>query len=87
MSPPTESDVLSEIQRIAREELEVRDPVTPTDELSERLDLDSMRLSILAVSLEDRFRIHLREDDAQQVTTVQELARLVVRRAGEEPPC
>jgi acyl carrier protein len=84
---PTEAEVVTEIQRIARAELEVGEPVMAQDVLATRLVLDSMRLIILAVSLEDRFRVRLREEDTQAVTTVAELARLVVRRVQEAEPC
>jgi acyl carrier protein len=84
---PTEAEVVFEIQRIAREELEVPDPIQGADPLATRLELDSLRLTILAVSLEDRFRVRLREEDAEHLVTVTDLAQLVIRRARETYPC
>jgi acyl carrier protein len=84
---PTEADVLAEIQRIASEELEIATPIQSSDPLFSGLALDSMRLTILAVGLEDRFRIRLSHEDATQVTTVAELAQLVALRTQEASPC
>ncbi len=77
--------VVVEIQRISSGELELplAREVRPTDRLVEDLQLDSLGLTVLAVGLEDRFRIKLTEEDAAHVTTVHELAALVARRAQE----
>ena len=47
------------------------------------LQLDSVGLLTLVVSLEDRFRVALAEEDAARVRTVAELAALVVRKSQE----
>lgn len=80
---PTEEDVLGEIGRILREELEIDHPLSPHDTLSAGLALDSLSRTVLAVGLEDRFRVRLTEEDAE-VTTVGDLARLIATRAREE---
>jgi acyl carrier protein len=80
MSIPTEADVLDEIRRILRDELEVDRPIAPEDAIAR--DLDSLARTVLAVGLEDRFRVRLTEDDAQ-LATVSDLARVIVARARE----
>ena len=82
MAIPTETEVLAEISRIAREELEVTQPLRGEDGLAAALGLDSLRLTILAVGLENRFRVRLEDEDTSAVNTVAELAELVVRRAA-----
>ena len=59
---PSSQEVVDEIRRIARQELELQRPVDAGDELIRDLQLDSLGLTILAVGLEDRFRIKLTED-------------------------
>jgi acyl carrier protein len=74
-----EAQVLDEIRRIAVEQLE---PGTIGDP-DGRLTLDSLSAVVLAVGLEDRYRIRLREEDTAGLQTVRDLAALVVRRIGE----
>lgn len=81
----TEAEVFAEIQRIAREELDHTRPVSLTDSLAQDLELDSMGLIIVAVNLENRFRIKLSEQDAERIDTVQDVVRWVVRRTEESP--
>jgi acyl carrier protein len=78
------AEVVEEMQRIAARELELPAPLGPQSHLVRDLALDSLGLTVLAVGLENRFRIHLREEDAQGVETVSDLAALVVRRIREE---
>ena len=77
------SQVLAEIRRIAAEELELSRPPQPGDELIRDLQLDSMGLIVLAVGLENRFRVKLSEEDASHVVTVADLSALVLRRVAE----
>lgn len=75
-----EQEVLAEIRRIAAEELEWRGEVEPEHDLVGDLQLDSLGLTVLAVGLENRFRIRLSEEDAQGIKTVADLTRLVEGR-------
>jgi acyl carrier protein len=75
-------EVLAEIRRIAADELECKDAVEPGHDLLKDLQLDSLGLTVLAVGLENRFRIRLSEEDAQEVRTVGDLAKLVAQRAA-----
>ncbi len=82
MAPPTEEQVLAEIRRIVARELEITGPIQSHHGLIQDLRLDSLGLTVLAVGLEDRFRVKLTEEDSAQINTVQDLARLVASRAG-----
>ena len=76
------AQVLEEIRRIAAEELEWAGPVEPAHSLLGDLQLDSLGLTVLAVGLENRFRVKLSEEDGVGVATVGELAALVAARAA-----
>lgn len=76
-----ESEILAEIRRIASQELEISHLVEPSDQLIQDLELDSLGATVLAVGLEDKFRIRLSPEDSGQVETVQDLVQLVARRA------
>ncbi len=75
--------VLEEIRRIARVELELTTEVLPTARLNEDLHLDSMAMIVVAVGLENAFRVKLQEEDAGAITTVADLVKLVVQRVEE----
>jgi len=79
----TEAQVLDAIRAIARSELELERPIVPEDDLLRDLLLDSLGLTVLAVGLENRFRVKLSEEDASGVQTVGDLARHVASRTGE----
>lgn len=79
----SELEVLAEIRRIATEELEWQGELEPRHELLRDMQLDSLGLTVLAVGLENRFRIRLSEEDAQGVRTVEDLMRLVAQRAAD----
>jgi acyl carrier protein len=78
-----ENRVLEELRRIARVELEYPQEVLLTQRLQEDLRLDSMAMIVVAVGLENAFRVKLQEEDAGAIATVADLVKLVVRRVGE----
>jgi acyl carrier protein len=80
-----ERDVVAEIRRILGEELEWKGAVEPAHDLLRDLQLDSLGITVLAVGLENRFRVKLSEEDAAGVLTVADLAKLVSRRVAETP--
>jgi acyl carrier protein len=82
----TQQAVLEEIRRIAAEELEWTRPVQPTDDLLKDLQLDSLGLTVLAVGLENRFRVKLTEEDSAGILTVADLMHLVAARTAASPP-
>ena len=75
--------VLDEMSRIAARELEFTGPVRPDARMAD-LGLDSLGLTVLAVGLENRFRVRLQEQDAEGIETASDLAALVVRRVREQ---
>ena len=78
------AQVLAAMHDIARTELDYAAPIALTQRLNEDLHLDSMNMIVMAVGLENRFRIKLDEQDAGQLITVGDLVTLVVRRAQEQ---
>nr|AYM53424.1 acyl carrier protein [Melittangium lichenicola] len=72
--------VLDEIRRIVSQELEWSGPVEPVHHLMRDLQLDSLGLTVLAVELENRFRIRLTMEDSAGVVSVGDLMRLVASR-------
>ena len=77
------ADVLAEVRRTFREALEFAGPVEPRHDLRADLELDSMGALVLAVALEDRFRVKLDGADAAAVRTVADLVTLVERKVAE----
>jgi acyl carrier protein len=77
--------VLREIRRIVSQELDWQAEVEPSHHLMKDLQLDSMGLTVLAVELENHFRIRLSMEDSVGVNTVGDLMRLVATKAAEEP--
>lgn len=78
-------DVFAGLAEIARRSLGVTRPLTRGDTLIGTLGLDSLGLLSLAVEVEDRFRITLREEE-QQLQTVGDLCDLIERRLAEVRP-
>jgi acyl carrier protein len=81
--PDLRAEILAEIRRVFAADLEVPEPVEPHHELGRDLRVDSMGAIVLAVALEDRFRVKLSDDDAAAVVTVKDLMDLVERRSRE----
>jgi acyl carrier protein len=76
--------VLFEVRRILSQELDWRGQVEPSHHLMRDLQLDSLGLTVLAVELENRFRIRLSVEDSVGVSTVGDLMRLVASRTAED---
>ncbi len=77
-----EARVAQEILRLAREDLGLEGAPAPGEALAGALD--SLMLLSLVVAVEDRFRVILTDDDAAGTRSLEDLARLVVRRAAPE---
>jgi acyl carrier protein len=80
----TSADVIEEMKRIAERELELAGTIAADAQLVRDLGLDSLGLTVLAVGLENRFRVRLQEEDAEGIVTAGDLALLVVRRVREQ---
>lgn len=79
-----ERQVLEEVRRIAQDELDYQGVIESASRLKEDLELDSMAMIVVAVGLENHFRVKLHETDAGALVTVADLARLVERRLVEQ---
>ncbi len=77
------AEVLAEIRRTLAADLEVAGPVELHHQLAADLQVDSVGALVLAVALEDRFRVSLAGTDAPSVVTVEDLV-VVVERAVRE---
>lgn len=76
--------VLEELRAIATRELEHEGPISPGMSLAADLRLDSMAMIVVAVGLENRFRVRLDEQDAGRLDTVGDLVALVCQRVAEK---
>jgi acyl carrier protein len=81
--PDLRAEILAEIRRVLSVDLEVTEPVEPHHGLVRDLAVDSMGAIVLAVALEDRFRVKLSDEDAGAIVTVEDLMDLVERRSKE----
>jgi acyl carrier protein len=79
-----EAEVLAEIRRIFAAELEREAPVEREHELLRELQVDSLGAIVLAVGLEDRFRVKLEESDTEGVVTVADLVERVAARVRSD---
>ncbi len=78
------ADVLAEVRLVARRELDFEGAIEPAHALAGDLRLDSLGMIVVAVALENRFRVRLQEEDAGQLATVGDLVDLVCRRVAEQ---
>ena len=78
-------EILEELRRIAKRELELERLIEPEMSLKDDLKLDSMGMIIVAVGLENKFRVKLQEEDGGDLATVDDLLSLVERRVTEAP--
>jgi len=83
---PTEADVLAAIRDIAATESPTTGEILPSHELVADLELDSMTLVVLLVSLENRFRVALPRADSQTLRTVRDVVDGVVKACRERQP-
>ncbi len=77
-------EVLAEIRRVLATDLEFRGPVELHHGLATDLQVDSLGALVLAVALEDRFRVKLTGVEAASVESVEELVGVVERAVREE---
>ncbi len=71
--PELQAQGLECIRAIARDELEFEGPIEPSMSLQEDLRLDSLGMIVVAVGLEDHFRITLHEETVGDLRTVGDL--------------
>ncbi|MHB8799569.1 MAG: acyl carrier protein [Thermoanaerobaculia bacterium] len=77
-------EILAEIRRTLATDLDFRGPVELHHGLATDLQVDSLGALVLAVALEDRFRVKLTGIEAASVESVEELVGVVERAVREE---
>ncbi len=77
-------EILAEVRRVLATDLEFRGPVELRHALASDLQVDSLGALVLAVALEDRFRVKLAGIEAASVESVEELVGVVERAVREE---
>lgn len=80
MADALEETVLGEIRRIFKIDLEREEPVELAHDLLRELHVDSLAAIVIAVGLENRFRVKLGEEDTVGVVTVDDLVKRVAAR-------
>ena len=78
------SQILEELRRIAKRELEFEGAIEPAMTLKKDLALDSMGMIVVAVGLENKFRVRLNEEDGGDLSTVSDLLSLVEMRINKQ---
>lgn len=77
-------EILAEIRRTLAVDLDFRGPVELHHGLATDLRVDSLGALVLAVALEDRFRVKLTGLEAASVESVEQLVGVVERAVREE---
>ena len=77
-------EILAEIRRALVVDLEFQGPVELRSELAADLQVDSVGTIVLAVALEDRFRVKLTGTDASAIVSVQDLVDVVEKAVSYE---
>jgi acyl carrier protein len=79
-------EILAEIRRTLSAELEFPGQVELHHELAADLQVDSVGALVLAVALEDRFRVKLTGTEASSVVSVEDLVGVVERAVNADRP-
>jgi acyl carrier protein len=77
-------EILDEIRRTVAADLEHSGPVELHHGLATDLQIDSIGAIVLAVALEDRFRVKLTGTEAASVISVEDLVGIVERAVRED---
>lgn len=78
------SEILAEIRRTLAADLDFHGPVELGHGLATDLQVDSLGALVLAVALEDRFRVKLTGVEAASVESVEDLVAVVERAVRDE---
>lgn len=79
-------EILAEIRRTLAAHLELPGTVELHHELAADLQVDSVGALVLAVALEDRFRVKLTGSEASTVVSVEDLVGVVERAVNADRP-
>ena len=77
-------EILGEIRRTLAADLDFHGPVELRHGLATDLQVDSLGALVLAVALEDRFRVKLTGTEAASVESVEDLVAVVERAVRDE---
>ena len=80
----TREAILGEIRRILADDLDFHGPIEMEHALATDLRVDSLGAVVLAVALEDRFRVKLTSIEAASTVSVGDLVDVVERALSEE---
>lgn len=71
----SQADIFEKVKYIVIEQLEIEDKtrVVPTASFTEDLHADSLDLVELVMALEEEFHIEIPDEDAEKITTVQDV--------------
>lgn len=83
MIDPLDARLLDGIRDIARQHLNITDPIDFDTDMVLALRLDSLRLLTLVAELENRYQIILQEGDENDLVTIRDLVRLLRLRGAE----
>lgn len=83
--PVLEDEILDVMRRIFHAELDYAGPLELHHDLQRDLRVDSLNAVILAVALEDHFRVRLGQEDTIGVVTVADLVERVAQRVRDKP--
>ena len=79
------TDIVEEVMDIVVEQLGVdKDDVTPEKSFIEDLNADSLDLTELIMTFEERFGCEISEEEAEQLKTVGDVIAYVEKRAAAE---
>ena len=81
----TDGEVLGTLRRLARERLQLERELSEELRLVEDLGLDSLSQQVLAMEVENHFRICLDEEDEEEIRTVGDLVGTIRSKLGANP--
>ena len=79
----TRSEILAEIEAVAREHVGFEGRLREEQRLVEELELDSIKVLTLVVEIETRFRIVLEPEVESEVVTVGDLVGVIARSVDD----
>lgn len=81
----TDGEILGTLRRLARERLDLERELSEELRLVEDLGLDSLSQQVLAMEVENHFRICLDEEDEEEIRTVGDLVGTIRGKLAATP--
>lgn len=81
----TDGEILGTLRRLARERLDLERELSEELRLVEDLGLDSLSQQVLAMEVENHFRICLDEEDEEEIQTVGDLVGTIRGKLAATP--